>query len=240
MRRNFLLLLVIVVFGAGFFVVSGPFVSARGAASAGLSETLHESGSFFDRLFERVKSSEDFEVLIRENEQLKAELLFLRKEPVTHDENGGTRISAKIYSTYPFNHRGLLAVNAGARDGVQIGMPVTVEGTIFLGQVTEVYPRISVIRTLFDADWQVPIKIGDDHTNGLLVGGREPMVTLVARELPLEPGMEIYAASRDFPYGLKIGEATHIRDSAGTNFKEANIRPAFDAGVITDVVILAR
>jgi len=65
-------------------------------------------------------------------------------------------------------------------------------------------------------------------------------VTLVARESPLEPGAEVYAASRDFPYGLKVGEAARVEDSPSTNFKGATVRLAFDPADLTEVVILAR
>ena len=46
-----------------------------------------------------------------------------------------TVLIAPVFSTFPFNHKHLLAINSGAEQGIAVGMPVTADGNLLLGQI---------------------------------------------------------------------------------------------------------
>ncbi|MEK7554614.1 MAG: rod shape-determining protein MreC [Patescibacteria group bacterium] len=173
--------------------------------------------------------SSETEQLLRENARLKAEVLFLAKEPRNTGTVARPEVSAKVHSTYPTNSRGLLNINAGSSEGIKKGMTVTVDGFTFLGVVEEVGERSSIVRTIFDTDWQIPVKIGDGAHDALMVGGRGPRLTLIVKTGNVLDGDDVYTASKEFPYGLRIGEVKEVKGEPGSTFEEADIKLPFDA-----------
>jgi cell shape-determining protein MreC len=233
----------VVAIGLGgllLFIGGGLSVAERSSASAGVSSVIKTSNTFFAHLFARVKTDEDFSRLREENSRLKAELLTLQEEPGRKESAGKHSVVARVFSTYPFNNHGLLTVNAGLLEGIQKGMPVLVSDTIFLGQVVEVTNGLSVVRTIFDPDWQLSAKAGNDSVDGLLIGGRKPRLTMIQKDAAFASGDSIYSAGRDFPFGLFIGEAERVEPAADTNFKEASLAFPYTLDNLTEVSILTQ
>lgn len=191
-------------------------------------------------LIEISRDSAEFEKLLRENEVLKAKILLLSKSSYRETIGGHEYLSAKIYSTYPFNNRGLITLNAGRLDGLKELLPVTVGETIFLGQLTQVSDTSSVARTIFDAGWELPVKAGTGGVDALLLGGREPRLTLIVKEKELVSGADVYTAGKDFPYGLKIGTIKEIFDNPGSTFREATLDIPYAVGELTQVSVLIK
>ncbi|MEK7192354.1 MAG: rod shape-determining protein MreC [Patescibacteria group bacterium] len=146
-------------------------------------------------------------------------------------------LRAKIYSTYPFNHRNLIGINAGAREGVKEGMAVTVNGKILLGKITEVSPHFSLAVTLYDSSWSSPVRIGDKEIDALLVGGQEPVLTTIDKSETVKIGDSIYSASRDFPYGFKIGFIKNFSNLPTKTFQESGISFDYNFGSLREVLI---
>jgi len=196
------------------------------------------SGNFLARLSGSEKYSREFAALALENTRLKAQLLYLSHVPRQETAGSERHLVSEIYSTYPFNHRGFISVNAGAGDGVRAHAPVTIDGFTFFGVITEVASSYSVARTIFDTGWQLPVKIGEDSVDALFVGGREPRLTLIVKSGAVADGDSVYLASRDFPYGLKIGEVKNVHGELGSAFREADIFLSYDAQALHNVYVL--
>lgn len=204
--------------------------------SAALEKPLALTKSFFQGSEELARSN----VLAIENEKLKARILELEKNPYLAQRESHDYLVTKIYSTYPFNNRGLFVINAGFKEGLKTGLAVTFEKHILIGQIIEVYENYSVVRSIFDSGWELPVKIDTDKIDALLVGGREPQLTLIVKGEQLKAGQQIYTASRDFPYGLKIGEINDVFSDSGSAFEEATISFAYEVGTLTEVAVLIR
>lgn len=239
MRKKFLVFIgLLILFGLLF--LSQILINPKNYAVGGTAGLLSRPFAFFTALIEDSKNSEEFERILRENEALKAELLLISQNPYPKISAGHEYVRAKIYSTYPFNNRDLIALNAGAADGLSASLPVTVEGVIFLGQLIEVADHSSITRTIFDAHWELPVKIGTAAIDALLVGGREPRLTLILKEKELSIGEDVYSAGKDFPYGLKIGTIREIFENPGSAFKEASLDIPYDLSSLGEVSILIR
>ncbi|KKU98622.1 MAG: Cell shape-determining protein MreC, partial [Candidatus Wolfebacteria bacterium GW2011_GWE1_48_7] len=151
------------------------------------------------------------------------------------DEHRSDRIAANVFSTYPFNMKDTISVDRGSSDGVANAMVATVADSILLGQVTGVREHSSVVRTIFDSHWQLPVRIGPDNINGLFEGGNDPKVVLVEKQIKVGDG--VFSAAKEFPMGIKIGEIKEIKEEAGGIFKEATIRTPYSIGEVRAIFL---
>lgn len=209
MKRGILigliLVLVFIVFFTDFFI---PRIS------------FYKLVDFINSFFVRGDIYQENLLLKQEIENLKAGIVSGVKCQVP----GNGHLMAKIFSTYPFNIKNTITLNVGAEQGVIEGMAVTVGENILLGRIVEIFEEKSVARTLFDPQWQIPVRIGGEEIDALLTGGLEPKITLLEKSQLIKTGDAVYSASADFPYGLKIGEIAEIKETSSGVFKEATLK----------------
>ncbi|HEY4475785.1 MAG TPA: rod shape-determining protein MreC [Candidatus Paceibacterota bacterium] len=222
------------------FLADQTLVAVKSYSSHNFALLLEPAFAFFSSFVKSTEESPEILDLRRENELLKAQILALENFPRLEQNGGSVRLTAKIYSTYPFNNRGLVSINAGASSGVVQGMAVTIQDYFLLGYVAEAKDRYSLVRTVFDSGWELPVKIGDDAVDALFVGGREPKLTLITEDKEIEAGQVVYSASKDFPYGLKIGEIKEVFDGQNFAFKEASLNTAYPFSVLSDAAVVIR
>lgn len=175
------------------------------------------------------------------NAGLKAELLELQLKRAASaadaTDNNDQYRSAKIYSSYPFNDRSIFTIAAGARNGVRKNAPVLAARGLLLGKVIKVFDRFSEVESIFSPAWKLPVKIGAAGIDGLLIGGPDPRVTMIVAEGEIVSGNAVYSASRDFPYGLKIGDVAAIKPSANNFFKEISLDLGYRFGNLLEVLV---
>lgn len=176
-----------------------------------------------------------------ENESLKAQLqklqiFFPASEDSKKNELSIKCILAKVFSTYPFNIKGALTIDKGSNDKIKNGQVVLASENILLGQISEVYDDSSVVRTIYDPNWQLPVKIGEEKINGLFVGGNDPKITLL--EKPVKVGDAVFVNSKDFPELIKLGEIKEMKQESGGILKEvAIIKTLYNINSLDEVYI---
>ncbi len=194
---------------------------------------------YFTNLFLKKEHSFDENLSLKQkNQDLQAQLqkvLTLGDQPL---EINKEYLSAKIFSTYPFNTKNKITINLGEKQGVKKMMAVTIEKNILVGQIIDVFENSSIVQTIFDPDFQLPVRIGDKEIDGLFQGGSESKVVLIEKDKPLQINDIVYSASQEFSYGLKIGEITEIKDSAAGVFKEAILKMPFNVSELREVNVL--
>jgi len=187
-----------------------------------------------------IKKERSFDEVLRlkqENENLRAQIQLLKFNGQNSILNTNF-ITAKVFSTYPFNIKNKITINAGEKQGIKKSMVATVGENILFGQVTDVFENFSVIQTIFDPAWQLPVRIGKEEINGLFKAGNEPKVILIEKEKQIQTDDIVYSASQEFPYGLKIGEVAEIKETAAGVFKEAVLKMPFNVGELREIKIL--
>ena len=117
-------------------------------------------------------------------------------------------------------------------------MPVTVGGSVLLGQIKEVFANYSVARTIFDQDWKLAVRIGDGRAESLLVGGQDPKLSLLDKQKSLPMLASIYVAAPGFPYGLLVGKVGNIKDSQAGVWREAALEIPYALSELREAVIL--
>ncbi len=163
-------------------------------------------------------------------------------DPAPIAKKVGTRhfVLTRLYSTYPFNYRNLIAINLGSRSSsIKLGDPVTVDGQTLIGQVIEVNPNYSLVKTIFDSEWSLPVRIGDKAVDGLLIGRQEPMITTIDKNQPVAVGDRVFSAGREFPYGMKIGVIKEIYDSSTIAFIQAKVGLDYNFNQLRELWVLS-
>jgi len=194
-----------------------------------------------------IKKERSFDENLRlkqENESLKAQIQQLttnNRQSITNSQQLATSnnyLVAKVFSTYPFNIKNQITINAGGKQGIKKMMAVTVGGNLLLGYISEVFDEYSIVQTIFDPSWQLPVRIGKEEVDGLFQGGSEPKLVLIAKEKAIQVGDIAYSASQEFPYGLKIGEILEIKENAAGVFKEAVLKIPFNINELREVMVI--
>lgn len=184
-----------------------------------------------------------YENLAVQNTVLKAQLAQLRtnqREKLPPQQS--TVIPAFVYSRYPFNFKNELLISAGKNQGIAAGEATVISYSspasssedserreiVFLGVVDKVFGETAAVQTIFDSHFRLAVRIGDEGTEALLVGGSEPKLTLIPQNAGIHKNEVIYSAGAALPYGLPIGEVGEVRTAGDNIFKEATIIFPYD------------
>lgn len=190
-----------------------------------------------------IKKERSFDENLRlkqENENLRAQIQKFQIPISNYQLQQKNYLIAKVFSTYPFNIKNQVTINIGEKQGVKKMMTVTVGDNLLLGQVVEVFENYSVIQTIFDPNWQLSVRIGKEEINGLFQGGNEQKVVLIEKEKAIQIGDIVYSASHEFPYGLKIGEISEIKETVAGVFKEAVLKIPFNINELREVNVITK
>lgn len=196
------------------------------------------SGPFFEGKLSFVSFINSFTVV--GNEELERRIGRLEEENKYLREQlfgEGSADSIKVYSSAPFKSRGEIAIAAGEKDGIEIGDVVVFSGDILVGRVTKVFESSSIVTTIFDASWEMAVRIGGGETDALMQGGNELRLTLIPKDEFLEEGELVVSASQGFPYGLEVGTVKEIQETDDGVFKEAILDSRFQVKELRDVTV---
>lgn len=175
-----------------------------------------------------------------ENDSLRAELYIAENLENKQSQNGKWEYShAKVFSSYPFNNQNLISINLGLSDNVENHSVVVAVPGILLGQVTQVQENASLVRTIFDKNFTVAVKIGENKINALLKGGVPPILEMIDKNSGVKSGDFAYSADQNFPYGFKIGEIQLMEgDDAAEPFKKAVLKINYNPALLEEVLIV--
>ena len=146
-------------------------------------------------------------------------------------------VAAKVYSTYPFNNKEEVTINVGRSFGIKEGAAVFLGDSVLFGQVDKVYDRYSTVKTFYNPNWRVAVRVGDISADAVLIGGSEPMLSMLSSEAKINEGDDVYSASLDFPYGIRIGQVSDIIEYKAEVFKAATVELPYALNQIRDVVV---
>jgi cell shape-determining protein MreC len=195
------------------------------------------SGAFF--LSERVPEDELISSLRKENDLFKRAMYVRGFDPELTVFGEESYIKARVFSNYPFNQRDFITLNAGERDGVREGMTVTIGGHTLLGRVESVRARYSIARTIFDPGWSIPVRIGEQNADGLLIGAHQPEISMIEKSASVSSTESVYAASSLFPFGLRIGSVYDIQEDRAGTFRKATVKFDYENSAVKEVLIIS-
>ena len=175
--------------------------------------------------------------LTAQNDALQAQLAALQVVASQLPTSTPNTIRAMVYSRYPMNFRNELLVNAGTNDGVASGAAIIFQGML-IGQVQKVFENESLVQTIFDNNFKMPVRIGPTGTDGLLQGGADPVVGSIASTAAIAPGDIVYSATPGIPYAQPIAEVVATSTSADSLFQQATLSFPYDINNVETVLII--
>lgn len=204
-----------------YFIFSGEFfVSNKGHLFATVAQGFYGVSDEIQRLKD-------------ENQQLKLENLNLKSGILKRAQTSS--MAAKVYSLYPFINRSEMLIGSGYDDGVRVGN-VVVSGNYMIGVVKSAYKGTSVVQTIFDSSFKIPVRVGEKEVDALYLGGLDPRLDLIDDKQEINQGDLIISASKEIPYGLGIGKISAVK---GGIVKKAGVEPLFEIKKLRDVSIFA-
>lgn len=178
-----------------------------------------------------VRNSGDLQTRI---ESLESENRYLKE---LLDKRASGTDSIKVYSSYPFNSKGEIAIAAGENLGLVPGDTIVIGGNILVGRVRSVFKSSSIVTTIFDPSWEVQVRIGESEIDALMQGGNELRLTLIPADKYIEEGDLVVSAGENLPYGLEIGFVGKIVSMSGDVFQETIIEPNLKIKDLRDVTL---
>lgn len=148
-------------------------------------------------------------------------------------------LTALVYARYPFDDNQSLIIDAGSKDGVEVGWPVLAAENYLLGKIVKVKADVSEARTIFSPDWKNEVRIGQGNIEAVLVGGRQPTLELIPADAEINPGDEVTSVSPDFPLGLFVGKVSEIITRPATSLKQAKLIIDYDPNKLEKVFIVS-
>ncbi len=177
---------------------------------------------------------------LEENERLR-DLLQLQESTITHQ---WSILPAQVAGINTLPIAPFIILNRGANDGVEVGMPVVVSGTVLIGTIIERSATTSSILPLTHPNSRIAVAVqSTQRTIGILQGRANLSLELllVPRDEPLtEEQLLITSGSQlSIPRGLLVGSIGSIDNKSANIFLEATVNASADprrastVGIIT-------
>lgn len=135
-----------------------------------------------------------------------------------------------------------LILDAGSRDGVQIGQTVIDAGGL-LGQVIAVTPSMSTVLLLTDPDHAVPVVVARTGVRLVAYGrGRSDQLQLLnvplSSEVKIGDSIITSGLGGRFPSGFTVGTVVRLQPDDSRTFLVGDVRPAAQLDRGRDVLLL--
>ena len=221
-------LLIFATIVVSFFIflrspLAKPFLSFRSFLESKISGRVS---------YEAVKNLE------AENLRLKSEIFNLETSKGLSPDGNYTYLEAGIYSYFPFNNRGIVAINKGLVDGGSVGMPVLTTDKLIFGKIKSVRRTQSEVITVFDPAWRSAVFLGTASQKAVVRGGTSPVVDLISKDAVISPEIAVLNGSDDLPYGLPLGFLDELAPNSGTGLLRANLKLPYSFEGLEEVLIV--
>ncbi|MEX0650020.1 MAG: rod shape-determining protein MreC [Candidatus Andersenbacteria bacterium] len=156
-------------------------------------------------------------------------------------------VAARIVGRPIDTFQSQVVVNKGIRDGVSIGSPAVIHGSVLIGFITEVNERSAVVTSLLHPQTNltaetVPTDSEKPAARGLLQARHFTSLhlTTIPKDIELIEGESVITTAREgaVPAGLTIGSLTNILSLEHEAYQEARVVLPYDIDRLDAVVLL--
>jgi rod shape-determining protein MreC len=171
-----------------------------------------------------------------ENSTLRQLLNFTQENPTYKYQ------TAAVIGRDPSPYLRYITINAGSREGVQIGMPVVTAGATLVGRVSEVGFRSAKVQLLNDLSSAVNVRLQTTDVTGLAQGQQDgsllvqylPLATeIITNDIALTSGL-----GGNLPRNLVVGQVTGVNKQDFDVAQSAQLRPAADYDRLEVVLVI--
>jgi rod shape-determining protein MreC len=190
------------------------------------------------------------EELIRENGQLKLEIMQLQSKSAEADRLANLlnfkqnqakvpMVLARVIGSSADANSAVVYLDRGSHEGIRKNMGViTPEGVV--GKVIESYPNTCQVLLLTDRDSGVGAMIANSRIQSPVGGLGEPLLTMkyVGNDDEVAVGSRVVTSGMDriFPKDLPVGVITQVKP--GGQYKQIRVRPSANLEKLEEVIVL--
>ena len=161
---------------------------------------------------------------------------------VRETQSSGAVLSAPVLEVSPSPLVRRVTLAKGSVAGVRPDMPATTSAGL-VGVVTDVTARRAVVRAITDPESAVGVTLRGRGGQGVAVGipGGLVRVTDFKEDVPVKVGDIVETNSRGgfFPRGITVGTVVEVPPRNPNSLRvQFTVRPAVDATLLTDVILL--
>lgn len=169
-----------------------------------------------------------------ENERLRALVGFVQANKLKS-------VGATVIGRPENSWEGVITIDKGTADGVQIDMPV-IGAQGLLGQTTDVTARSAKVRLITDPQSGVAALIQSNRAEGVVRGSIDGKISLdfVSHETTVKAGDVVITSGIGgvYPKGLVIGEVTSVHNFPSSLYQDVQLAPAANLSGLEEVVVL--
>ncbi len=215
----------------------------------GLYRSYQTVGNQFQFMFrarraaqEQKALNEQMAIILSENTQLKKKLAEV--EGQLQQQNSLNPQEFNLTAARPIGISRFLVIDKGTDDGLAVNQAVIYKDN-YLGKIKEVSSKKAKVLLSSDPDSKISA-YGSNETGkakGLLVGqfGSETLLDKILHQEPVNVGDLVYTegTEEEIPRGLVLGKVDEIIVKDNEVFKQAKVKPVFEANAL-DVVFVVR
>jgi len=148
----------------------------------------------------------------------------------------------EVVGTEPNPYLRYVTINVGARQEVEVGMPVVSSGAGLVGRVAQVGPRTAKVQLLTDPDSAVAALLQTSRVTGLVVGQPDGVLRMeyIPQEESINVGEIVLTSGLGgfVPKGLVVGQITEVQQVDYALFQTAIVRPVVDFSRLELVLVI--
>ncbi len=222
-----------------FYLISSPVQKI-------MWQTGQKFSNFGQTIFEIKNLKRDITDLRLKNQQLLAEVVFLRELQKENEilrealdiglEKDFDLVLVEVIGTDALGD--FILINKGSTDGILKDLPVINQQKILFGKIYEVYENFSKVMlishkdSIFDVEIQDSDPPGDQEIYGVVKGEGNLKIffDLIPSETKIKEGDILVTSALEgvFPKGILVGEVKQAKKSDIKPFQQAEITPFFD------------
>jgi rod shape-determining protein MreC len=187
---------------------------------------------------------ENFELRVREQQlrEIILENARLKRLMAFRESTPGKYIAAKVIAYGPEKNIGSVIVNVGAKDGVEINMPV-INAKGLIGKVFNVTDGQAQVQLLTDRNAFVSARLQESREVGTVSWtgkGNQLELLYILENIPVTPGEVVVTSGMGgiYPPGIKIGVVTDVKSEPGNMFQKILIQSSVNFNALEEVFLL--
>jgi rod shape-determining protein MreC len=150
-------------------------------------------------------------------------------------------VAAEVIASSPGENSNAIFIGKGADAGLTSDLAViTPEGVV--GKTISVFSHTSQVLLLTDPSSGVGVMLEKTHVQGVLKGDSQNLclIRYIMNEEPVSPGEPVLTSGLDriYPKGLRVG--TVVATSAGSIYKNVEVKPATDLSRLETVLVVLK
>lgn len=248
----YIAVIAVVVFGLNYF--QNPIKSFFYNSSSFVQKILWSAGrntsDFFASVFSAGNLKKEKEELFCNNQELLAKIASLEDLKKENDE---LRNALGVGLQKDFNllladitgkdiSQDFITISKGSIDGVSKNMPVVTGHKVLVGKISEVFKNYSKVMLLSNKKSSFDASVKEKDISGVIKGqgGFNILFDLLPQDKNISENDVVVSSNFGgiFPADFLVGRVVSVRKNDIESFQQAEISPAFDINVVSDVFII--